>query len=85
MSSVIVSFDNEEAKAQALNALKQLKGVSVQDSHQDLEQADEQEWTDEFIDANWKQILMDTPSAILDDKEAVRQACWEFYNEKHNN
>ena len=33
---------------------------------------------------DWREIVMNTHSADLDDDEYLYEAAWEFYNEKHS-
>lgn len=44
----------------------------------------EPEWTDEYIDKHWREIILDTHSSELDDDERLYEAAARFYDDKHS-
>jgi len=45
---------------------------------------DEKAWSQEYIQAHWKEILLNTGSADEDDDERMYEAAARFYREKHS-
>ncbi len=38
----------------------------------------------EGLEEDWREIVMNTHSADIDDDEFLYEAAWEYYNEKHS-
>ena len=70
---LIVNIENENLADKIIKLLMTFKdeGVSVIPN------------TPKFSEDNWKEIIMNTHSADIDDDEYLYEAAWEFYNEKH--
>ena len=45
---------------------------------------DNTEWTDEYIDKHWREIILNTHSSELDDDERLYEAAARFYDEKYS-
>ena len=76
---LIVTVPNEDVMSKVIKALKQFQNEGVNVRY-DINET----WSDEFIDNNWREIIMNTHSANLDD-ENLYEAAARFYNEKYNN
>ncbi|ACN99479.1 hypothetical protein SULAZ_0346 [Sulfurihydrogenibium azorense Az-Fu1] len=78
---IIINVLNEEILDNLLWLLKHFEkdGVEIIKSEEDKE-----EWSDEYIEKNWKEIGMKTNSVDFDDDEKLYEAVGEFYNEKYS-
>jgi hypothetical protein len=76
---LIVNVPNENIMKKVIKALKQFQNEGVNVRY-DINET----WSDEFIDNNWREIIMNTHSANLDD-ENLYEAAARFYNEKYSN
>ena len=72
---LIVNIENENLADKIMKLLMIFKdeGVSIIPD------------TPKFNEDNWREIVMNTHSADIDDGEYLYEAAWEFYNEKHSN
>lgn len=79
---IIIAVLNEEILDKLLWLLKHFekKGIEIVKSDENKEY----EWSEEYIEKNWKDILMSTQSINLDNDELYEDA-EEFYNEKYSN
>lgn len=78
---IIINVLNEEILDNLLWLLKHFEkdGIEIIKSEEDKE-----EWSDEYIEKNWKEIGMKTNSVDFDDDEKLYEAVGEFYNEKYS-
>ena len=58
------------------------KGVTIKEISTNNTQ--QNAFSDEYIEKNWRSIGMSTKSADLDDDERMYEAAAEFYNDKHS-
>lgn len=81
MSEIIVTFKNENIKEKILFFLSKFEadGVTIQANSQNLN-----EFSDEYVEKNWRKLAQGTSTAHLNDDEMLEQAHWEHYVEKYN-
>lgn len=81
MSEIIVTFTNESVREKILYFLSKFEadGVQIQANLQNRS-----EFSDEYIEKNWRKIALSTNTAHLNDDEMLEKAHWEHYDEKYN-
>ena len=78
---VVVEIKNKSLAGKIIKLLEIFKNDGVEIK----EISEAQQWNDEYIKKNWKELGMNTHSAHLDDDERLYDAAWGFYNEKYSN
>ena len=62
----------------------QSEGVKIINDNFQEDSLVKHEWDEEFVKKHWREIVMDTHSADLDDDERLYEAAARFYHEKHS-
>jgi hypothetical protein len=75
---LIVNIENEKIADKIIKILESFKedGVKI---------IKNEKWDDDYIKKHWRDIIMNTHSADLDDDERLYEAAARFYNEKYSN
>ncbi|MDK2861137.1 MAG: hypothetical protein PWQ37_3068 [Candidatus Petromonas sp.] len=78
---IIINVFNEEILDNLLWLLKHFEkdGIEIIKSKEDKE-----DWSNEYIEKNWKEIGMKTNSVDFDDDEKLYEVVGEFYNGKYS-
>jgi hypothetical protein len=82
---LILEIKDDSVADKIIWFLKSLQGKGVEilnyDTKEDrlMDNESDAEWAKK----DWREIVMNTHSADLDDDEYLYEAAWEFYNEKH--
>lgn len=78
---IIINVFNEEILDNLLWLLKHFEkdGIEIIKSKEDKE-----DWSNEYIEKNWKEIGMKTNSIDFDDDEKLYEVVGEFYNGKYS-
>jgi hypothetical protein len=80
---LIIDIQNESIADKIKEILNNFKNDGIE-IHQIETKKQEPEWTDGYIEKNWKEIALNTHSSNLDDDVRLYDAAWEFYRDKHS-
>ena len=79
---LVIDIKDESLVEKIIKFLGEFKrdGVEIKN----ISSTDHQEFNDQYIEDNWREILLGTHSANLDDDERLYKAAARFYNEKYS-
>ena len=78
---LIVNIKDESLARKIIKLLNVFKDDGIEVIKKEESQ---KEWSDDYVQKNWREIGMNTHSADIDDDEYLYEAAWEYYNEKHS-
>jgi len=80
---IVLNVHNEEILDKLLWILRHFEseGIEVIEHKKEFEQV---EWDNGFIEKHWREIVLNTNSADLDDDERLYEACREYYHAKYS-
>ena len=60
------------------------EGVRIMNDNLPKTTKKEPEWTDDYIENNWREIISNVHSSNVDDDERLYKAAARFYNDKYS-
>lgn len=82
MSQLILEIKNESILNKIVKLLELFKNDGVE--IKEILKPKQEEWTDEYIEKHWRDIILNTHSSELDDDERLYDAAARFYNDKYS-
>ena len=83
---IAIEIEDKNTARKILKILDAFADEGVRVRNDDLPETikNEPEWTDDYIENNWREIISNVRSLDVDDDERLYKAASRFYNDKYS-